>query len=42
MNIRTISKRLAVIPTCLALGWMSAALAASKVYVAMKPMARSA
>lgn len=34
MNIRTISKRLAVIPTCLALGWMSAALAASKVYVA--------
>lgn len=34
MNIRTISKRLAVIPTCLALGWTSAALAASKVYVA--------
>ena len=34
MNTRTISKRLALIPTCLALGWMSAALAAPKVYVA--------
>ena len=34
MNIRTISKRFALIPTCLAVSWMSTALAAPKVYVA--------